>query len=159
MPRPTDEFEFGPEDPGVVLSYMERLGGAHRGWINLQPGIHEEDAPEPPTPLGLVFSSAIYDVPVCTWVAGHMGRGGEEPDSLGLQHATGPRALARLATMDIPLPQGWSCAQDHPRRGLVVRTPPGTGRAEQLHWLLRAGAALSVVALTGQWRAVVYEGR
>lgn len=160
MSRPDDEFEFRPEDPDVVLAHMRHLGEGHRGWINFQPGIREEDAPEPPTPLGLIFSSAIYEVPVCTWVAGRLARGGVvEPDSLGIQHASGPRVLAKLASMDIVLPEGWRRAQDHPRRGLVVRTPVGTDHGEQLRWLLGAGTALSLVPLTGDWRAIVYEGR
>ncbi|HMK63838.1 MAG TPA: hypothetical protein VK386_09485 [Acidimicrobiales bacterium] len=159
MARPSVEFEFRPEDPGVVLAHMDRLGEAHRGWVNLQPGIREEDAPEPPTPLGLIFSSAVHEVPVCTWVAGRVGRHGPEPDSLGIQHATGPKLVARLASLDLALPEGWRWVQDHPRRGLVVRTPPGTDHQSQLRWLLSAGTALSGIPLTGDWRALVYEGR
>lgn len=159
MARPSDDFEFLPEDADAVVAHMARLGAAHRGWVNLQPGIREENAPQPPTALGLIFSSAIHEVPVCTWVAGHSGRNGVEPDSLGVQHATGPRVVSRLASLDVPLPEGWRCVQDHPRRGLVVRTPVGTDHGQQLRWLIAAGAALSGVPLTGEWRALVYEGR
>lgn len=160
MPRPrAEEFEFRPEEPSAVLAQMERLGAAHRGWLNLQPGIREEDAPEPPTALGLIFSSAVQEVPVCTWVAGRQGRSGLEPDSLGVQHATGPRVVGRLASLGLPLPEGWRWTQDHPRRGLVVRTPVGTDHGDQLRWLVAAATALSGVPLTGDWRALVYEGR
>ena len=159
MARHAEEFEFRIEEPGAVLSHMERLGAFHRGWVNLQPGITEEDAPPPTSPLGLVFSSAVHVVPVCTWVAGRDGRHGAEPDSVGVQHATGPRVVARLASSGMALPDGWRWVQDHPRRGLVVLTPVGTPHGEQLRWLLGAGAALSGVPLTGDWLATVYEGR
>jgi hypothetical protein len=157
--RPSDVIEFRAEDAGIVVARMDRLGASHRGWANFQPAIPEEDAPPPPTALGLLFSASIHVVPVCTWVAGRAGRHGIEPDSLGVQHATGPKVVARLASMDLLLPQGWRPVQDNPRRGLVVLTPPGTGHAEQLKWILDAGTKLSPTALTGEWRAVVYEGR
>ena len=159
MARPSEELEFDAVEPSAVLAHMERLGAGHRGWVNLQPGIREEDAPPPPTAVGLVFSSDLYEVPVCTWVAGNMTRHGLVADSLGLQHATGPRVVARLASLGLALPDGWRWVQDHPRRGLVVRPPMGTPYGDELRWLLDAGAALSGVPLTGTWRALVYEGR
>jgi len=161
--RPTDEFEFHPDDTGDsvgrVLVWMDRLAAGHHGWVNLQPGIREEDAPAGPGGLGLLFALPAHDVPVCTWVTGRVGRHGLEPDSVGLQHATGTRVVRRLAGLDVALPPGWRWTQDHPRRGLVVRTPPGTSHEEQLRWLIRAGTALATVPLTGDWRALVYEGR
>ena len=163
MPRPTDEFEFRPEatggGTGRVLDWMDRLGAAHRGWVNVQPGIREEDAPSRPSGLGLLFALPAHEVPVGTWVAGRLGRHGVEPDSVGLQHATGTRVVARLAGLDVAVPEGWRWTQDHPRRGLVVRTPSGTPHGDQLAWLVRAATALATVPLTGDWRALVYEGR
>jgi hypothetical protein len=88
-----------------------------------------------------------------------MGRKDVERDSLGIQHSTGPKVVARLASLDLPLPQGWRWQQDHPRRGLVVRVPADVAHAVQLDWLLRAGAALSIVPLTGEWEARIREGR
>lgn len=154
-----EELEFRVDDSAVVLASMERLAERHRGWLNLQPGIREEDAPPPATGLGLLFSTTVHEVPVCTWVPGHLGRHGLEPDSVGVQHATGTRVVARLAGLGVPLPEGWRWVQDHPRRGLVVRTPVGTPHAEQLTWLLEAGTVLATVPLTGDWRALVYAGR
>jgi hypothetical protein len=157
--RPSEELEFDSDRPEAVLRHMERLGAAHRGWVNLQPGIREEDAPTPPTPLGLMFSADLYEVPVCTWVAGNVTRQGPAPDSLGVQHGTGPRVVARLVSLGHPLPEGWRWVQDHPRRGLVVRPPVGAGYAQELAWLIGAGTVLAAVPLTGKWRALVYEGR
>lgn len=159
MTATPQELEFRPEDPGVVVAHMERLSARHHGWLNLQPGIRDEDAPPPPTSLGLIFAVSTHEVPVCTWVPGRVGRHGVEPDSIGIEHATGTRVVARLAGLDVPVPEGWRWTQDHPRRGLVLRVPAGTPCAEQLAWLLRAGTALSAVPLTGDWRALVYEGR
>lgn len=156
--RPSATFEFSPQQPGTVLDHMQRLGIEHRGWLNLQPGVREEDVPSA-GPISMLFAGSVHAVPVCTWVAGHEGRHGVEADALGIQHAAGPRALAGLAAGGLPLPAGWRSAQDHPRRGVVVRTPPGTPHQEQLDWLLRAGEALTAVPVTGDWLATVFEGR
>jgi len=61
--------------------------------------------------------------------------------------------------LGFPLPTGWRWQQDHPRRGLVVRVPTDVAHAVELDWLLRAGTALSIVPLTGEWEARVREGR
>lgn len=182
MARPTEEFEFRPDadlvgrapedtadradtwarpEDGVdrVLDWMDRLGAEHHGWLNLQPGIHEEDVPSRPGGLGLLFALPSHEVPVCTWVTGPLGRHGIEPDSVGVQHATGTRVVARLAGLGLALPPEWRWTQDHARRGLVVRVPVGTAHRDQLTWLLRAGTALATVPLTGDWRALVYRGR
>lgn len=159
--RPSAEFEFRADDVagrGRVLDHMVRLGTAHHGWVNLQPGVREEDVPETGVITGLI-GGAGPDVPVCTWVAGRSARHGPEPDSLGLQHATGPKVVGRLASLGCPLPAGWRWVQDHPRRGLVVRPPPATPPGDMLDWLLRAGTLVSTVPLTGEWLASVYEGR
>lgn len=150
-------IEFRIEDRDEVLAVMDRLGSAHDGWINFHPAVPPEDEPPPPTGLGALFSTATYEVPVCTWVAGKVGRNGVEPDSIGVQHAAGPKVVARLAQLNTPLPRGWRPLQDHPRRGLVVRPPPGTTHGEELSWLLEAGTALSRVRLTGSWLAEVHE--
>jgi len=146
---------FAPENPAVVLGHMDRLGAGHHGWINLIPLAREEDEPGPPGGLGSLFSASGPEVPVCTWAAGKDGRRGVEKDVMGIEHATGPKALARLATLGLPLPAGWRWEQDNPKRGLVVRPPLDVAHDAQLTWLLDAGAALSRVPLTGQWEARV----
>jgi hypothetical protein len=54
------------------------------------------------------------------------------------------------------VPEGWVVLQDNPRRGLVVAVPPAEDAADVLAWLLDAATALSLVLLTGEWRALVY---
>lgn len=141
-----------------MLARMEQLGESHGGWINFDPEVEEDDEPAPPTGLGAIFSTAVHQVPVCTWVAGKVSKHGIEPDSLGIQHATGTRAVARLAERGVPIPDGWRWMQDHPRRGLVVLVPHGTPYADEMRWLLRAGTTLSTVRLTGEWEARIRHG-
>ncbi len=152
-------FTFVPEEPEVVLAHMDTLGAAHRGWINFFPQVREEDEPDPAVGLGSFFSASGPQVPVCTWVAGKTGRKGIEPDTVGIEHATGTKTVARLATLGVAVPEGWRWVQDHPRRGLVVRVPVGVAHATELSWLLEAGAALSRIRLTGRWEARVRPGR
>jgi hypothetical protein len=152
-------FTFLPEEPAEVLAEMDLLGAAHLGWINFFPQVSEDDEPDAAGGFGGFFSASGPEVPICTWVAGKAGRKGIERDSVGIEHATGTKAVARLATLGVPLPDGWRWVQDHPRRGLVVRVPLGVTHAEQLTWLLEAAAALSKVRLTGRWEARVRAGR
>ena len=153
MPRQVDELEFRADAAEAVVARMEGLLTRRDGWVNLQPGIPEKDAPPAPSGLAALFGSPSFPVPVCTWVPGRAGLRGLAPDTIGIQHATGPKAVRRLAEQGVPLPAGWRWRQDHPRRGLVVELPPDTAPAEVLDWLLRAGAALSTVTGTGDWRA------
>jgi len=157
--KAAETFTFLVEEPGEVVAHMDRLGHAHAGWINLVPVVPEEEIPPPPVGLVSLFSGPVYDIPVCTWVPGGVGRRGVERDSLGIQHATGTKAVARMASLDVALPPGWRWQQDHPRRGLVVRPPLEVPHAEQIAWLLAAGTKLSRVTPTGRWEASVRGGR
>ena len=123
--RSVEIITFRVDDTAAVLAQMDRLSAAHRGWINIEPRVEEENEPPPPTGLGAIFSTGVYDIPICTWVAGKTGRHGTEPDSVGVQHATGTRVVARLAERGVPVPDGWRWVQDHPRRGLVADPQPG----------------------------------
>jgi hypothetical protein len=156
---PVEAFVFTPDEPGPVLAQMDRLAALHQGWINFNPGVREEDVPPPQGAFGTLFSGTIHDIPICTWVPGAAGRKGTEGDSVGIQHNAGTKTVAHLVTLGVPVPVGWRREQDHPRRGLVVRVPPGVSHAEQLSWMLEAGAALSTVPLTGEWEAQVRPGR
>jgi hypothetical protein len=152
-------FSFAPEEPSAVVAQMDRLGAAHKGWINIVPEVREEDEPDQPVGLGTLFSATGPDVPICTWTPGKEGRRGVERDSLGIQHASGTKVVARLATLGVPVPDDWRWTQDHPKRGLVVRVPLGVAHGTELTWLLAAASALSRVRLTGQWAVRVRPGR
>ncbi|HEY7947707.1 MAG TPA: hypothetical protein VID75_08525 [Acidimicrobiales bacterium] len=159
MAGKVETFSFLPDDAQIVVERMDSLGASHRGWINVVPEVREEDQPDPAIGLGTLFTGIVHEIPICTWAAGKEGRRGIEPDTLGIQHNTGTKVVARLATLDVPIPPRWRWMQDHPRRGLVVLVPLDVGHADQLTWLLRAGAVLSTVPLTGRWEARVRWGR
>ncbi|HEY1633266.1 MAG TPA: hypothetical protein VGF64_00800, partial [Acidimicrobiales bacterium] len=103
-----------------------------------------------------IFSASGPAVPICTWMPGKWRGERRDPVSIGVQHAAGPRAVARLGSVGVEIPAGWRVRQDHPRRGLVVMVPAEQDHDTTLSWLLRAGAGLSLVPLTGTWRAVVF---
>jgi len=147
---------FRIEDSSRVVRAMDELATAHDGWVNLNPQVRPEDEPPPRAGLTTLLAGPVHDVPVCTWVAGKMGRQGVQPDSIGIQHAGGSRVLGRLASAGVALPEGWRLVQDHPRRGLVVAPASGAAHQDVLTWILEAGAVLSAVRLTGEWLAEIY---
>lgn len=154
---PTPEsVEFQPDAPAEILARMDLVAGSARGWINFHPGIDEDaDVPGESSLFG-IFSASGPAVPICTWMPGKWRRDRRDPVSIGVQHAAGPRAVARLGSFGIEVPDGWRVRQDHPRRGLVVMVPADEDHDRTLAWLLRAGAALSAVPVTGTWTAVVF---
>lgn len=152
--RPVESVEFDPSDAGAVVARMDELAAAGDGWINLLPGVPEEEADEPPRGVfSALFGAPQAPVSMGTW----MPAGGRRPEeTLGFMHPRGRGAAEQLATAGVGVPAGWQIRQDHPRRGLILRPSPGTSHAELLRWALQAGAQLSVVPLTGRWQARVY---
>lgn len=159
MTRATPEaIEFRPDHPGPVLSHMAALTEAASGWINVRPIIEAEHQPPPPGPLS-IFGGSVHKVPTVTWMPGKRERSGSiGATRVGLQHAGGPRVVATLRDLGLPLPEGWRVVQDHPRRGLVAKLPSGADDGDVLDWLIRAAAALCTVPATGRWRAEIFEG-
>lgn len=157
-PQP-EVFEFEPASPGELLARMQRLSERHTGWINLEPEVYADDVPEPSRGLLSIFAPPAPPVPLGTWTpAPPPRRGRAQPATIGVQHPTGRRAKLPLLDAGHPVPAGWVVLADHPRRGLVVAVPPGVGHAEAAAWLVRAAALLSVIPVTGRWRAAVYAG-
>jgi hypothetical protein len=153
--EPAELVEFRPPDTGPVVAAMTALTTAQHGWITLQPGIREQDAPPPRTALGSLFSGSGPPVPVCTWVAPEPGQKPPHAE-LGILHQTGPKAARRLDEAGVAVPDRWVVLADHPRRGLVIAVNPDSAHDDVLDWLLRAGAELSRVPLTGAWQAAVH---
>jgi hypothetical protein len=154
--RATTLIEFRLEDTAAVVGVMHDLAAAHDGWINLHPQVRPEDEPPPRSGLSTLLAGPVQDVPVCTWVAGKRTRQGLQRDSVGVQHAAGTRVLARLASAEWGLPEGWTVVQDHPRRGLVVSPAPQADKADVVSWMLEVAMVLSAVRLTGDWQAEVH---
>ena len=150
-----DVVELRPDEPDEIVAAMTALAAAQRGWITLQPGIRPEDAPPPRSVLGAIFSGSGPPVPVCTWVAPEPSQKPPHPE-LGVLHQSGPKAIRRLDEAGVQLPEHWVVLADHPRRGLMIAVHPDSPHGEVLDWLLRAGAALTRVPLTGAWQAAVH---
>ncbi|CAN5198418.1 hypothetical protein BH18ACT4_BH18ACT4_09250 [soil metagenome] len=158
MPSVARYIEFRPGEAAAVIEVMDQLWASRSGWINFRPAVNADDAaPSGSALFGRLFSASGPDVPVATWTPGERRRRGEEPPSVGIQHASVPSAKDRLAEMGRAVPDGWVVLQDHPKRGLVVSVPGDEDRGRVLDWLLGAAAALSVVTLVGGWQAAVYE--
>ncbi len=148
---------------------MDLLSEVRDGWINLLPGVPEDEV-EPPSQgvFSTLFSSAPAPVSMCTWMpaaggrgtaggrAAAGGRGTAGGQSVGILHPRGRYAVRQLGELGVAVPSSWRVSQDHARRGLIVHPAAGTAAAVVLDWMLRAGAALAVVPLTGSWQARVY---
>lgn len=156
--RDVDRYEFARDDIEKVSSSMDTLTIAAEGWINLLPGVadDEEQLSRPPTPLASLFGGNKPSVTMCTWVPPIADRHGNVTAKLGVSHFYGGRVAARLQSLSLGVPSNWRIEQDHPRRGLVVRVPPDESNATVLRWAIGAGEALNGIRLTGMWRAQVY---
>lgn len=146
-----------------VTKRMRALLKAQRGWVNFHPLIEDEDgdspaemAPVRPGVLGL-FSGRGPAIPVATWVPGEKVRKGTAPDSIGIQHGSGPKAARRLREAGITAPASWRVLADHPKRGLVVQIPSGSDPEAVLTWLIAACRELSTVPLPNEWAAIVHD--
>jgi hypothetical protein len=166
MPRPTRTIDFAPGATNEVQSarreelvaFMDVLGQAREGWVNLQPSAdaEQEYTALRPSVLGGMLSGTVAQVTMGTWIPAKGGRRPGRVERLGLFHPTGRGAKARLAQKGLPVPAGWKVRQDHQRRGLILDVPVGTDHGQVLDWAVQAGTLLCPVPLTGRWRAVVY---
>lgn len=135
------EVVFRPDDLSPVLAALDPAG-----WVNLRPEIDESEGSPPPLStswVSSVFSSKGPVVALATWHPGER--------SAGIQHASGPKLARR-----VDVPAGWRVAQDHPRRGLVLRVPVGVPDVEVLRWLVAASAPLTDIRHHGRWVGEVH---
>ena len=155
-PRQVKRIEFGADDVTQVVAWMARLAEAEDGWINLIPKVADDD--ERPTSFGLftLLSGGGGGITMCTWVPGNLGHSGHNQSTLGVSHLTRHRAASQLDSAAVPIPETWFVEQDHPRRGLVLRVPPGESHARVVAWALRAVAALRPLGLAKGWRAEIH---
>jgi len=150
---PVAEIAFDEDQAEPILAVLDELTQAGTGWVNFVPEVEPGHEPPPRNPVVAVFSARGEAIPLATWSA-PAGPGGRP--TLGIEHGSGPKALARLDAHQLGLGSGWLKVADHPRRGLVVTAPGTESPADVLWWLLAASHALSVVPLTGSWLASVY---
>ena len=150
---PTDEIPFDEDDLDPIAAILAQLGDASSGWVNFVPEVEEGHDPPPRNPVVAIFSAIGDAVPLATWSAPEKPGGRA---TLGVTHGSGPKALARLERFGVPLEPGWLKVADHPRRGLVVASPPDIELDHALWWLLTASHVLSTVPLTENWLARVF---
>lgn len=150
-------IEFEPDGPDAVLAAMDELAGGG-GWITLDPAIDERFPPPTHSALGRLVSGRGPVVPRATWVPADTHRRRPEPVSVGILHATGSRAVERLADKGIDMPDRWRVVADHSKRGLVAWVPIDVDHRDVLAWLLVAAHGLTRIPLTGRWRAAVHRG-
>jgi hypothetical protein len=157
--REKDTFEFTPPDVSRVVAHLDSLCEAHDGWINLLPGIVEDEEDEEASStsiFGLLFGSKGTPVTMATLMPPKASRIPQDGVTLGVMHPAGSKVMRTLDELGITLPAGWVVRQDHVRRGLVVRAAADAASADVVGWALRAAEALCRKEMTGQWRAVVY---
>ena len=136
MPDRLVELPDGDVTP--LLSLIEEAV-----FINLSPGVEAEQVP-PRSTLTHVLGNRGPTVPLATWT----------PGEIGVQHMAGQRVARFLAERGWAVPEAWYVADDHPKRGLVVKTydaPP----AEALAWLVGACRRLCPLEIPYPWQAVV----
>jgi hypothetical protein len=112
-------------------------------FINLSPGVEAEQVP-PRSALTHVLGNRGPTVPLATWT----------PDQIGVQHMAGPRVTRFLEERGCPVPERWYVVDEHPKRGLVLKTY-GTPPAEALAWLVEACRRLCPLEIPYPWQAVV----
>src|SRR3954447_15642726 len=155
MATAPEQVRFMPDAPGELTALMEAMLGRQNGWINTWPDVDDDHLPQRKSFLS-IFSGMGPPVPLCTWVA-------PQPDQkpphteIGIQHASGPKAAARLASLGHPVPESWVVLSDHPKRGIVIAVHPDATVAETLDWLVTAGKLLARVPIPARWRATVHK--
>ena len=155
--RTVEEIEFDPASTARVLEVMARLGEAGDGWVNLLPGVPEEEVEESPRSVfSALFGNAQPPVSMCTWMPPKPGGSARGDQTLGIMHPRGRHAVSQLASMGVLVPAGWRVRQDHARRGVILHPPAAASYEVVLDWALRAGASLAIIPLTGRWKAQVF---
>jgi hypothetical protein len=157
--RLVERFEFLPEDPALVLGWLEHLSTARSGWANFLPGVYDDEASalEEPTGLFSVFSGARQPpVTMCTWVPPGGRKSEAEVVTIGVAHRQNRRVVPVLTEAGVIIPTGWLVVQDHVKRGLVLRVPLAVSHLPVVSWLLDVGERLCLAPLTGSWQAEVH---
>ena len=155
----SETIAFDSSEIDAVVREMETLAdrGDGLGWINIGPGLRDDQIERLPTPtvLGRWFSGRGPSVPMATWTPPREGRGSSQP-IVGVEHGAGPKALDRLSDAGAPLPAGWRKVQDHAKNGIVVQPAAGASHDDVLGWLLSVCWALCPIDIEDHWLAEVH---
>ena len=158
-PFSSETVAFESSDTSAVVRAMQTLAarGDGLGWINIGPGLRDDqiDQLPPPSPLARWFSGRGPAVPMATWTPPRQVRPASPP-TVGVAHGAGPKALDRLRDAGAPLPAGWRKVQDHAKNGIVVQPAAGESHRDVLRWLLSACWALCPIDIEDHWLAEVH---
>ena len=154
-----ETIAFDSADVTPVVREMEGLAGRGdgSGWINIGPGLRDDqiDSLPQPTALGRWFSGRGPVVPMATWTPPRKAASEAQP-TVGVEHGAGPKALDRLRDAGAPLPAGWRKVQDHAKHGIVVHPPLEAPHSEVLRWLLSVCWALCPIEIEDNWLAEIH---
>ena len=154
-----ETIAFKSSDTSPVVGEMEGLEarGDGQGWINIGPGLRDDqiDRLPPPTVLGRWFSGRGPAVPMATWTPPR-GVPGSMPPTLGVEHGAGPKALDLLRDAGAPLPAGWRKVQDHAKHGIVAHPSSQASHHDVLLWLLSVCRALCPIDIEDNWLAEIH---
>lgn len=153
-----EEVVFVPGDLEAVTAKLSAMATSGVGWVNLRPIVEPQHQPDPPGPFA-IFGGSAHKIPTATWLAGkRLPDGTRKPVTVGLQHSSGPRVVARLRELGHAVPDGWRVTQDHPRRGLVAKVPVDEEPGETVAWLVGAAGLVCAVPVTGRWSGSFHAG-
>ena len=150
-----EELTFDEDDLAPVVARMAARRAEGSGWLNLLPEVADDATVPRSGGLFAIFTARGPAIPLATWAPAPAAKADGRME-MGIEHGSGPQALARLAEQQLALPGGWRKRSDHPKRGLVVDAPADADLDDALWWLLAASHALSMVPLTGDWLAQVF---
>ena len=155
----SETVAFESSDLSAVVRAMQTLAarGDGLGWINIGPGLRDDqiDSLPQPTALGRWFSGRGPVVPMATWTPPRKASSAAQP-TVGVEHGAGPKALDRLRDAGAPLPPGWHKVQDHAKHGIVAHPAPGAAHEDVLEWLMAACWALCPIDIEDHWLAQVH---
>ena len=153
-------IDFAEGRPEAVVAVMDRFAAAGdgSGWVNIRPRLTEEQDARIPARSGLAawFSGRGPSVAMGTWMPA-VTTGKPRPAQIGVEHGSGPNALARLADAGLALPAGWAKRQDHAKNGIVADLPSDADHGAVVAWLVRAVDLLTPEIHFGSgWTATVH---
>jgi len=126
---------------GDITPLLELVGSAV--FINISPGVDADDVP-PRSSLTHLLGNRGPTVPLATWT----------PGEIGVQHMAGQRVTRFLAERGLPVPDDWYVVDEHPKRGLVLKTY-ASSPADTLGWLVEACRRLCPLDVPYPWQAVI----
>ncbi len=146
----------GRFDSNVVteaVAVIDRVLTSPGAWCNFvfEP-IDDEEMSDESALFGFLAARGPAN-PLATIMAAQPGKR-PKPAEIGIQHRAGTKAAAQLREANLLLPEGATVAQDHPRRGLVVRWPQNAETATLIAWLFPSMRVLGRAPTTND---VLYE--